>query len=423
MKRGRWGFTVLAAIAFFPCGLFCQSSPPATGETAQKENAEAATTTVAGIVRTAQNVPVPGAGVRVVHLASGQAWGTWTDEDGKFSFPGLPAGRYRLEAKQLGFGTSEMELFFSGESATEAQLTLHVDASSAIAAEPKTKGKVAPAPAEGSAAVTGNAASDRPAERNAAPSGGQPAPGVPSAAEKAAGGSKKSKKSVKEEPLSAAGAAPDDSSLGDAASSDAFLMSGTVNRSATLGGRGSFGGVGGATGSGNPNMDTAAAGEEFPVAGQGGGKVSGKVHRSQSHHKVKQAQTTSGASSFGQGIEELWAQHRLARLSSNQPRFSFYNRYENSVWDARPYSLTQPNPPKIGHYDEKFGTHIGGPLYIPHVYDGRQRTFFFLSYELERSTQPLDYFATVPTLAERGGDFSDRGAVELFDPSSGTTGP
>src|SRR5437899_10088263 len=60
---------------------------------------------------------------------------------------------------------------------------------------------------------------------------------------------------------------------------------------------------------------------------------------------------------------------------------------------------------------------VGGPLLIPHVYDDREKTFFFINYNLARTRDPVDSFATVPTAPERGGDFSDRG-VQLFDPRS-----
>src|SRR5258708_3960284 len=93
---------------------------------------------VAGIVRTVLNVPVPWATVHVVHLASGRAWVSWTDRDGKFSYPGLPAGRYRLEAKQLGFRTGQPETEFAVGTAVEAQLTLHVDLSSTTPADTKS---------------------------------------------------------------------------------------------------------------------------------------------------------------------------------------------------------------------------------------------------------------------------------------------
>jgi hypothetical protein len=366
MKKLGLGFAILTAFVLLPLGGFCQSNPPANGG---EENNAPATTTVAGIVRTVQDVPVPGAAVRVVHLASGRSWASWTDEDGKFSFPSLPAGRYRLEAKQLGFGASQLEVYFAEGATTEAQLMLHVDASSTAAADAKPETEAQPAavnastapenvkspgPAEESTStVTKNGNQHQTAAENPAsgptagkPSAkasssqkshhkgfqqletkGQPTPAeanTTSPSENAQSGSNNSKGTAQQQSLSAASAAPDDASapLGDASSSDAFLMSGTVNRSAALGGPGSFGAGGASTGAGNFDTSAAAASGEFPLPGQGGdstgtGKVSSKGHKSQAgqRRKAKQAQAPTEANSFGQGIEELWAQHRLSRLS------------------------------------------------------------------------------------------------------------
>ncbi len=53
------------------------------------------------------------------------------------------------------------------------------------------------------------------------------------------------------------------------------------------------------------------------------------------------------------------------------------------------------------------GANIGGPVILPKIYNGRQKTFFFFNYEMFRDIQrKFDGYATVPTDAYRGGDFS-----------------
>ncbi len=66
---------------------------------AQQTPAPTASVRATGLARTSQGVAVPGATVRLVELASGRAWLSWTDENGKFEYPGLPAGGYRIEAQ------------------------------------------------------------------------------------------------------------------------------------------------------------------------------------------------------------------------------------------------------------------------------------------------------------------------------------
>jgi len=53
-----------------------------------------------------------------------------------------------------------------------------------------------------------------------------------------------------------------------------------------------------------------------------------------------------------------------------------------------------------------FGGTIGGPVWIPKIYNGHNRTFFFFSYEMFRETTGLSFADTVPAAAYRQGDFS-----------------
>ena len=54
----------------------------------------------------------------------------------------------------------------------------------------------------------------------------------------------------------------------------------------------------------------------------------------------------------------------------------------------------------------QFGGTVGGPVLVPRIYNGRNRTFFFTSYEGLRWIRSLGATGTVPTLPQRGGDFS-----------------
>ena len=55
-----------------------------------------------------------------------------------------------------------------------------------------------------------------------------------------------------------------------------------------------------------------------------------------------------------------------------------------------------------------YGGSFGGPVAIPHVYNGHDKSFFFFSWEQYRHTLGGPITSTVPTVAERGGDFSDQ---------------
>ncbi len=78
---------------------------------------------------------------------------------------------------------------------------------------------------------------------------------------------------------------------------------------------------------------------------------------------------------------------------------------------------------KIGsfHYNRLGGT-FNGPVIIPKLYNGKNRTFFMFAYEYIKSTTIIGTIATVPTAAQRNGDFSallKLGAnYQIYDPFS-----
>lgn len=82
----------------------------------------------------------------------------------------------------------------------------------------------------------------------------------------------------------------------------------------------------------------------------------------------------------------------------------------NDKLDARNYfALTRQTLKR-----NQFGGNLGGPLSIPRLYSGKDRTFFFLDYEGQRLRQGLVFNNIVPSAAKRGGDFT--GANPIYDP-------
>jgi hypothetical protein len=70
---------------------------------------------------------------------------------------------------------------------------------------------------------------------------------------------------------------------------------------------------------------------------------------------------------------------------------------------------------------DNFGGTIGGPVYIPGLYNGKNRTFFFADYDRFKSFAATTTTTTVPTAKELAGDFSDTrlangNMVPIFDP-------
>src|SRR5258708_2981380 len=73
----------------------------------------------------------------------------------------------------------------------------------------------------------------------------------------------------------------------------------------------------------------------------------------------------------------------------------------------------------------RFGATVGGPVFLPKIYNGRNRTFFFFAYENMITDQPNGSVMTVPTAANRLGDFSALLAqnILIYDPKSAVSAP
>jgi trimeric autotransporter adhesin len=109
----------------------------------------------------------------------------------------------------------------------------------------------------------------------------------------------------------------------------------------------------------------------------------------------------------------------------NHPHGSIYYGLGDSALNAAPYSLTGEPIVNPGYVQNSFGGSVGGPLKIPHIYDGGSKTFYFVNYNGKRGEQPFAQFSTVPTLLEREGNFSETtytsgplvgSPVKIFDP-------
>ena len=96
------------------------------------------------------------------------------------------------------------------------------------------------------------------------------------------------------------------------------------------------------------------------------------------------------------------------KSGTNKFHGSLFEYFQNDALDADPYGFSGKAPK---HFNT-FGGSLGGPVAIPHLYDGRN-TFFFLDYEgNRRSTATLQQFL-VPSAEDRTGDLSDIGGPTI----------
>lgn len=89
---------------------------------------------------------------------------------------------------------------------------------------------------------------------------------------------------------------------------------------------------------------------------------------------------------------------------------------------AKPYFTPAGTQAPSTHFNQ-FAANIGGPVWIPHVFDGRDKLFFFYAFEGYIGNSPATTITSVPTQAERNGDFSSllttTSSGQLYNPYTG----
>jgi hypothetical protein len=60
-----------------------------------------------------------------------------------------------------------------------------------------------------------------------------------------------------------------------------------------------------------------------------------------------------------------------------------------NAFDANSFQNNAAGKPKAGHFLDQYGGSVGGPIWIPKLYNGRNKSFFFFNYEGYREGTPL----------------------------------
>jgi outer membrane receptor protein involved in Fe transport len=317
------------------------------------------TAVISGRVEDSSGALVPGASVAVIQQQTDQRFDAVSDNQGRFSFPRLPVGNYRVEVTHPGFRRFESEMIrLDADQTRQANVVLQVgEASESV----QVSGAIA-------------------------------------LVETIGGGLRETvdEKRISELPLN--GRNPLDLQL---------LVPGSVPGQAANSSLGENGAVSinGARGISNnylldggdnndPQLNTPAivpnpdSLEEFSVL------------------------TNNYSAEYGRGTGAVI--NAITKSGTNQFHGSAYEFVRNYDFDARNFfSLIVPKLQR-----NQFGGSLGGPAWIPHVYNGRNHTFFFFSYEGLRQRQASTVSnLIVPTPLERTGDFS-QSKLKPTDPTT-----
>jgi trimeric autotransporter adhesin len=313
---------------------------------------------------------LPGVTLTASNTLTGKKYAAATISDGTFAMIGLPRGRYVLRAEFMGFAAQTQEVVLNPENPS-GKVDLELILASRQQEQTEQRSAAAASAGRGFQSLTMDSTESAP---TAAESGLAVGAGQNPSANDLAG-----------LPLSGAGAD---------APTESVSISGVQGRTQDFGqgnegelqdriqefrdraqqnGPGGFGGGGGGGG--------------FGGGGPGGG----------------------GPIAFG----------RIGRgFNVNQPHGNVYFYDDTSTLDARPFSLNGNPLPRADYNQLHFGAYVGGPLNIPKIYNGGGKTFFFGGWSGTRGSSPSDLLSTVPTMAERGGNFSAL-ASPIYDPTTG----
>ena len=137
--------------------------------------------------------------------------------------------------------------------------------------------------------------------------------------------------------------------------------------------------------------------------------------------KVQSNATSAEYGRFGGGVINV-----STRSGTNDLHGSVFEFLRNSMFDSNEFFNKRAGRDIPAFRMNQFGVAVGGPLSIPRLYSGRNKTFFFLNYEGTRWRRGAVFQGSVPTASERQGDFTQTfnaqaQLITIFDPT--TTAP
>lgn len=133
-------------------------------------------------------------------------------------------------------------------------------------------------------------------------------------------------------------------------------------------------------------------------------------------------QTNSFSAEFGNSGTAVV--NMVMRSGGNQVHGSVFEFLRNSDMNSNAFFSNRAGKPLASFQRNTFGGAVGGPVVLPHLYHGKDRTFFFVNFEEGIQSAPITQLDTVPTLDQRNGDFSKSvnaqgQLIAIYNPYSG----
>jgi len=330
--------------------------------------AQAYTATLEGLISDSSGAVVPKATVKLTNEATNVTQTKVTDERGRYIFTFLPPASYKLEVEMKGFQT-----FVRSGMVLQVQQAARVDVTltpGEVATQVEVTGEAPRLDAVNATlgrVVSNNSILDMPVGRN---------------------------------PLALATLAPGVVGVGGNPSGDVNFVS---------------------NGARNSQSDVLIDGVSVTNQEHNSGiTVVSFTPRVEAVQEFK-VQTNSFSAEYGMTGSTVI--NMVTRSGGNDIHGSLFEFHADNKLNANNYFSNASGGQIAKFRTNQFGGAVGGPVYIPKVYDGRNRTFFFFHHEKIRSPGGAEERDTVPTVLEKNGDFSQTfnsagQPISIFDPNS-----
>ena len=110
----------------------------------------------------------------------------------------------------------------------------------------------------------------------------------------------------------------------------------------------------------------------------------------------------------------------VVKSGGNRVRGDLWEYVRNTDFDANDYFSKQAGLPRAPYHQNQYGGTVGGPVFIPKIYNGRNRTFFFVDLQATKIIVPVSSTNTVPTALENSSNFSDLSDMITYSNNAST---
>jgi Carboxypeptidase regulatory-like domain/TonB dependent receptor len=322
---------------------------------------------ITGIVLDPDTKSIAGAEIIAVNDLTGVKYVTATNTDGIYSLPNLPPGPYRIQVSKVGFkAIIKPDIVLNVQDALSINFKLPIGASSVVVTVEGGASRLNTTDGSVSTVVDRNFVENMPLNGRSFQDLILLTPGV-----------------LTNTPQSAAilGGQGEFSVNGQRTESNYYTVDGvSANIGATAG-----------------DPSAASTSGSLPAA-----TALGTTHGLLSLDALEEFRVESSTYSAEYGRNPGGQFSFVTRSGTNQWHGSAFEYVRNNLFDANDWFNDYFHQPEAALRQNDFGGTLGGPVKIPHVYDGKNRTFLFVSYEGLRLIQPQAAFISqVPTIVLR----------------------